>query len=348
MTDIVATTAPGFEHTQFFSTVAEEYAAIRNGAAVLDRSARLRMLFVGAKAGEALTGLVTNDVLSLQSGSGQFAAALTAKGKIIADVRVFARDDDYLVDASPASGAGFAQMIRKFVNPRLAQYADVSPILRTVGVLGPRAAMSVATVTGVPVDALRALRALAPYGHLRCSFESASLDIACASDLGVDSFDCFVPVEHANTLWERLITTGGVPVGAAAAEIIRVESGRPRWGVDMDENTLAQEANFDELAGISYTKGCYTGQETVARVHFRGHVNRHLRGLASEVLLAPHAELFGDDGQPCGEVRSAADSPTFGPIAIAMVRREIADGARVTARWDGSEATATVVALPFR
>jgi folate-binding protein YgfZ len=345
MTDIIATIAPGFERTESFANTANEYAAIRHGAAVIDRSARLRMLIAGAKAGEALTGLVTNDVLALKPGTGQFAAALTTKGKIIADVRIFARDDGYLVDASPASGAGFAQMIRKFVNPRLAQYADISPILRAVGVLGPHAAASVSAVTGVPIDILDAL---APYAHLRCTYEGASLDIARSADVAVDSFDCFVPVEHAAALWDRLVASGAVAAGSAAAEIVRVESGRPLWGVDMDENTLAQEANFDELAGISYTKGCYTGQETVARVHFRGHVNRHLRGLSGEVLLAPRAELFGDDSQPCGEVRSAVESPSFGAIAIAMVRREIADGARVTARWDGGEATATVVALPFR
>jgi folate-binding protein YgfZ len=345
MTDIITTIAPGFERTESFANIANEYAAIRHGAAVIDRSARLRMLFAGAKAGEALTGLVTNDVLALKPGAGQFAAALTAKGKIIADVRIFSRDDGYLVDVSPAAGPGFAQMIRKFVNPRLAQYADVTPILRTVGVLGPRAAASVAAVTGVSIDALHAL---APYGHLRCTFEGASLDLARSADFAVDSFDCFVPVEHATALWERLVATGAVAAGSAAVEIVRVESGRPLWGLDMDENTLAQEANFDELAGISYTKGCYTGQETVARVHFRGHVNRHLRGLSGEALLVPRAELFGDDGRPCGEVRSVTDSPSFGSIAIAMVRREIADGARVTARWAGGEATATVVALPFR
>lgn len=345
MTDPIAPIAPGFERTESFAHVANEYAAIRHGAAIVDRSARLRMRFTGAKAGEALTGLVTNDVLALKAGTGQFAAALTAKGKIIADLRIFARDDGYLVDASPASGAGFAQMIRKFVNPRLAQYADVTPILRTIGVLGPHAATAVAAVTGTSIDALYDL---APYAHLRCVFEGAPLDIVRSPDFGIDSFDCFVAVEHAALLWDRFVANGAVTAGSAAAEIVRVESGRPLWGADMDENTLAQEANFDELAGISYTKGCYTGQETVARVHFRGHVNRHLRGLSGEALLAPRAELFGDDGQPCGEVRSVTESPTFGAIAIAMVRREIADGTRVKARWDGGEATAIVVALPFR
>ncbi len=345
MTDTAASIAPGYEGAVQFSGIAAEYTAIRSGAAVIDRSARLRMLFAGAKAGDALTGLVTNDVLALKPGSGHLAAALTAKGKVIADVRVFARDDGYLVDASPASGAGFAQMIRKFVNPRLAQYADVSAILRTVGVFGPRAAAIVATVSGIPLDVLDAL---APYGHLRGVFEGVALDVARVPDLGGDGFDCFVPVEHAMALWDRLIASGALSVGSDAAEIARIESGRPRWGVDMDENTLAQEANFDELDGISYTKGCYTGQETVARVHFRGHVNRHLRGVSSETLLAPGTALFSDDGQACGDVRSSAQSPAFGPIAIAMVRREIADGARVTAKWDGGEASATVTALPFR
>jgi folate-binding protein YgfZ len=345
MTDTLTAIAPGFEQVTVFSGIADEYAAIRHGAALIDRSARLRMIFGGVKAGDALTGLVTNDVLALTPSHGQFAGALTAKGKIIADVRIFARADGYLVDASPAAGPGFAAMIRKYVNPRLAQYADVSQVLRTIGVFGPRAAAVLATVCAVPHVALDGL---APYQQLRGTFADSAIDIARVPDLGGAGFDCFVPVEHATAFWEHVLAAGATPVGIDAADIARIESGWPRWGVDMDDNTLAQEANFDELAGISYTKGCYTGQETVARVHFRGHVNRHLRGLVSESVLPAKAELFSDDGASCGEVRSSANSPAFGPIALGLVRREIAEGARVIARVDGIDVPATVVALPFR
>ena len=132
-------------------------------------------------------------------------------------------------------------------------------------------------------------------------------------------------------------------------DIARVEGGRPEWGLDMDDATIPQEANLDELHAISYTKGCYTGQEVVARVHFRGHVNRHLRGLLFADGGTPRsgATLHLPDGKAVGDVRSVVLSPRLGTIALGMVRREVEPGTALTARWDGGEARADVVRLPF-
>jgi len=304
----------------------------------------MRMHFAGAKPAETLTGLVTCDVRSLGAGSGQFGAALTAKGKVIADVRIVARADSFLVDTSESAGPGFAAMIRKYVNPRLAKYADVSAVLRTVGVYGPRATTAVSAALGADEHALYAL---APLHLLRVDFDGAFIDVMRSPDLGGAGYDLLVAVEHAAALWERLAAAGALPAGTIAANIARVEAGRPLWGVDMDENTLAQEANFDALDGISYTKGCYTGQETVARVHFRGHVNRHLRGLLSEQAVATGALLFADDGSAAGDVRSSVESPQLGAIAMAMVRREVEHGAMLTGRWEGGEEGVRVGELPF-
>jgi folate-binding protein YgfZ len=127
-------------------------------------------------------------------------------------------------------------------------------------------------------------------------------------------------------------------------DIARIESGRPQWGVDMDDTTLPQEVNFDELGAISYTKGCYIGQETVARVHFRGHVNRFLRKVRFVTRPAPPkgAELIDETGKVIGEVRSAALSPRFGGVALAMVRREIAPGTTLQARWADGECSVQI------
>jgi folate-binding protein YgfZ len=126
------------------------------------------------------------------------------------------------------------------------------------------------------------------------------------------------------------VTRGGL----AAYDVARVEGGRPEWGVDIDDSTIPQEANFDELHAISYTKGCYTGQEVVARVHFRGHVNRHLRGILFDEasMLPPRAALFDSTGKAVGDVRTALLSPRLGGIALAMVRREVPIGATLVAR----------------
>ena len=345
----VADGPPGFAGAAVFTSVEEEYAALRSGAGVVDRSARLRMLVGGVQATETITGLVTNDVGALRPGAGQYAAALTAKGKVIADVRIFARGDDLLLDTPAAAAPGFAAMIRKYVNPRLARYADVSSILRTVGVFGPRAHAALASVlvaAGAGEDSVAALRGLADYHHLPFTLAGATVMIARVPDLGGEGFDCFVPVEVAEQLWSLLIAARATPVGRDAAEVARVEAGRPAWGPDMDETTLAQEANFDALDGISYTKGCYTGQETVARVHFRGHVNRSLRGVESAVPIPAGAELF-DRERSVGEMKSRVISPRLGPIGLAMVRAEVATDAELTSRWENGVATARVRALPF-
>jgi folate-binding protein YgfZ len=118
----------------------------------------------------------------------------------------------------------------------------------------------------------------------------------------------------------------------------------------MDENTIPQEANFDEMEAISYTKGCYIGQEVVARVHFRGHVNKHLRGLRAAGGVAPPptgAQLIDDTGNHVGDVRSAVSSPRLGGIAIGMVRREVTPGASLTARSEHGEQRVDVADLPF-
>jgi folate-binding protein YgfZ len=340
---------PGFDSVAVFSSVDDEYAALRGGTGLVDRSARLRMLLGGAQAGETLTGLVTNDVGVLHAGAGQYAAALTAKGKVIADVRIFARGDDLLLDTSASAGPGFAAMIRKYVNPRLARSADVSSVLRSIGVFGPRAHAALASVLnadGASAPSIAALRGLANFHHTGFDFAGARIVIARVPDLGGEGFDCFVPVEVATLLWSRLLSMRAVPVGRDATEIARVEAGRPMWGIDMDENTLAQEANFDELDGISYTKGCYTGQETVARVHFRGHVNRNLRGVQSAAPIPTGAELF-EAGKSVGAVKSSVVSPRMGPIGLAMLRREVETGAELIARWDGGEGSARVREIPF-
>lgn len=336
-----------------------EYAALGNGALLVDRSHRGRVRISGPKAAEMVTGLVTNDVMSLAPGQGQYAAALTPKGKIVADVRIFAvaaspalslstpaAVDSLLVDAPARAAAGWLDMVRKFINPRVAPYRDESESLGDLGVFGPQARRVVAEVTGVTGAALSALPS---YAHVSADVEGTPVTVARAPELGVDGFELFAPAGATAMLAARLLRAGAVRGGLAAWELARVEAGRPEWGLDIDESTIPQEANFDELHAISYTKGCYVGQETVARVHFRGHVNRHLRGLrfAQHALPPFRAVLVDATGKPVGEVRSTAHSPQLGPIALAMVRREVGLGDSVTVRWESGETVATVGALPF-
>jgi tRNA-modifying protein YgfZ len=329
-----------------YSSVEAEFGALRASAMVVDRSHRTRMSFEGDRRLETLTGLVTNDVGALAPGSGQYAAALTPRGKIIADVRIFAREADLLVDVPPRAAAGWVAMVRKFVNPRSTRYVDRTETLADIGVFGARASEIVGALASLTPDALDAL---GPYAHATVTFERTPVMVARVPDLGVDGFELIVPVAARAQLWRSAMELGAVPSGLEAWEIARIEAGRPEWGVDIDESTIPQEANFDELHAISYTKGCYTGQETVARVHFRGHVNRHLRGLAyaGTAPLPRGAQLLDETGKPLGDVRSAGISPRLGGIALAMVRREVSSGTTLRVVWEGGESHATVVILPF-
>lgn len=329
-----------------YSSVAAEYEALRHYAIVVDRSHRNRMRIHGPKAAEMLTGLVTNDVLALQPGQGQYAAALTAKGKIVADIRIFADEGSLLIDTSARAADGWTAMVKKYINPRGAPYSDETAPMRNIGVFGSSARLAVADMTGIHATALGVLP---NYAHATVSIDGARALIARVPDLGLEGFELFIPAESFATFWARALAAKAVPAGLAAWEIARVEAGWPEWGIDMDESTIPQEANFDELAAISYTKGCYIGQETVARVHFRGHVNRHLRGLRTAGAEPPvtTAALFDAEGKSVGDVRSAVSSPRLGGLALGMVRREVEAGTSLTARWDAGECRVDVSHLPF-
>ena len=323
---------------------AGEYGALRIGGMLVDRSYRHRLRVSGTRALETLAGLVTNDVQSLPPGRGQYAAALTPKGRIVADVRVFVRTEtEAWIDAPPRAAAGWMGVMRRYVNPRLARVEEIGEATADLGVFGPRAAAIAAAALDLDPAALDALDR---YAHLPIGDSGL---VARVPDLGVDGFEMIVPADDGPRRWQAMVDAGARPGGLAAWDIARVEAGRPEWGLDIDDTTIPQEANFDDLQAISYTKGCYTGQEVVARVHFRGHVNRHLRGLRFVCRDIPPrgAQIFGEGDKPVGDLRTAALSPRLGGVALAMIRREIPLGATVSIRWEGGECQGGVAALPL-
>lgn len=325
--------------------LASGYGALRTSAIVLDRSDRGRWRFTGPKAAETLTGLVTNDVLALQPGEGLYAAALTPKGKIVADLRILHDGDGYFADTGPAAAAGWRAMTRKFVNPRVAPFSEITEQTRDIGVFGIGSAELLSRLfeaNGCAFDQLR------PYSHVGAQSPAgpAAVTIVRAAELGaVPGFDIIVPSEAAGELRARLESLGAVVAPREVLDVARIEAGFPEWGTDMNEDTLPQEANLDDLGAISYSKGCYVGQEVVARIHFRGHVNKTLRRITFGVERAPPrgAELLDANGKTVGDVRSSAESPRAGGVGIAMIRREISAGASVVARWNESSADVVVL-----
>jgi tRNA-modifying protein YgfZ len=313
---------------------------------LIDRSDRARIELSGAHAVATLNGLVTNDVAALKPGHGQYAAALTAKGKIVADMILLMLDDRIQVHASPASAPGLRAMFAKFVNPRFATLTDVTDSTGDITLVGDGAAESIARSSNGSVNA-EGLSALPHFSFISATIGGAPVTIVHLPPIGTDSESVYSAIMRREALDDvrtALRSAGAVDASPEVMDTLRVESGFPEWGVDMDENTLPQEANLDDMHAVSYTKGCYIGQETVARIHFRGHVNRSLRRLRfSNGVIPPRGAVLQDaEHRGIGDVRSTARSEHDGAIGIGMVRREIDDGQAIDVHWEGGATTAVV------
>ncbi len=244
---------------------------------------------------------------------------------------------------------------RKYVNPRLAKVADESDKWVTWMLYGARASQAVANLGGAEHTVedlgnvmIQGLAEWQLWQHGSWNIGPVSVRLIRAPLMGsLPGFVIVADARDADIVRERLEQSVYRRASRAVWNIARVEGGRPAWGVDMDDNTIPQEANLDSLGAISFTKGCYTGQETVARLHFRGHVNKRLRGLRGSAPMPQHAQIIDAAGKMVGDVRSTVISPRLGPIAIGMIRREVVEGDRVEVSMPDGAITAEVVELPF-
>jgi len=306
-------------------TMASEYRTLTEGCGLVDRSERGKLALTGAEAKAFLQGQVTNDVEGLEPGRGCYAAFLTHKGKMLGDLRILDVGDELLLDTERATLQELFNMIRRYKLGR-----DVELHKRT---------LELAELSLVGPDARRVAGA-GDLGTAEHDSVRTALGILVATDRGVD---VLCPAERAGEVRDALVGAGAVRVSEAAAEVVRVESGRPRYGLDLDDSVIPQEAGLNERA-VSFTKGCYVGQETVARLYYRGKPNRHLRGLRLSGPAKTGAPLrLGE--REVGRLRSSVVSPSRGPIGLAIVRREAAPGDRL-AVGDGT-VTAEVAELPF-
>ncbi|MEA2272607.1 MAG: hypothetical protein QOI98_1315 [Solirubrobacteraceae bacterium] len=295
----------------------------------MDRSERGKLALTGAEAKSFLAGQVTNDVDALETGRGCYAALLTHKGKMIADLRILDLGSELWLDTERSALQALFDALRRHLvgfdaelHKRTLQQGLLSLIgPRARDVLGPAApdaeehSSAPATLAGTAVTLVAT---------------DVGVDVICAAD-------------DTDAVAAALVDEGAASVSVDAAECLRVENGRPRYGIDMDDSTIPQEAALNERA-VSFTKGCYVGQETVARLYYKGKPNRRLLGLKlSAPARSGDALRLGE--KAVGTVGTVAVSPAFGPIGLALVRREAGPGDQL-AVGDG-DLTATVVDLPF-
>jgi folate-binding protein YgfZ len=318
---------------------AEVVRRLRTGAVVAPADVATLDL-AGPGAVTCFQGLLTNDIEKPGDGAFVYGALLTPKGMIVVDgwaARLGAR----VRFTVPAEGrARAATIFQRAVPPRLARTVDRSVDTAVLRVVGPHA-VAVIGAAGLPTP---------PHAGqaVEARLEDIALEVARASEQAPFALQLTVAVEQQAALIDRLVRAGAGAADGAALELARILAGWPRLASEVDEKTIPQEVGYDAIGGVSYTKGCYTGQETVSRLHFRGHANRQLRGLLFELdSPAPPAEGWSavtEDERDVGRVTSIAWVAGAGRwIALAVIRREVPDDAVVRAA--GREAR--VVTLPF-
>ncbi len=331
------------------SALAAEHGALVEHCGLVDRSKRGKLALSGppgehtAGAIEFLNGQVTNELAALKPGEGCYAAFLTHKGKMLGDLRILAVGEDpgvepseLLLDTERSALQALFDMIRRFKVGYEVELHKRTLESSLLSLIGPHTDEIAAKALGLTPNELPQRE----HDHLLADFGQTQVRLI-RTDLGLDALLDSSSVEIARN---ALMGAGAVDASEAAAEIVRVEHGRPRYGIDLDESTIPQEAGLNERA-VSFTKGCYVGQETVARLHYRGKPNRHLRGLRLSAPVDSGTELWLGE-RSMGHLGSSVLSPTLGPIGLALVRREAEQGTTIVLGEHG--ASARVCELPFR
>jgi folate-binding protein YgfZ len=341
----------GMEVVDHYGDTLAEHAALCESAGVFDLSFRGRLSLAGSDRQRFLNGQVTNNVKDLKTGEGCYAALVTAKGKLVSDLNIYSLEDELLLDFEPGLSSAVAQRFEKYIIADDVQVVDAAPHYGLLSVHGPKSAQ-VVNQLGLGLSLPEK-----PLGF--GSVNEATLgEVFCMNHRrgAASGFDLFVPVAALAAVADRLIaaakTVGGRPCGWEALEIARIEAGIPRFGADMDETNLAPEAGIDERA-ISYSKGCYIGQEVIARIRTYGQVAKSLRGLllADDLTELPKkgSPLFHGDKE-AGYITTALISPTFRrKIALGYVRRECNEpGTQLRLRAAERDSPVRIVPLPFQ
>jgi folate-binding protein YgfZ len=321
-----------------------EYRAAREGVAIADLSYQGKFWITGRDRISLLQNLVSNDLKLLTEGKGLYCLLLTAKGRMISDFHLYPFPEALLLEVEGANAEKTRESLMKY---KLGSQVKIEPLpWGRLLLSGPSARPLLEKFLG-------GLPAMEERSFFQKEVEGASLTCVKRSITGEEDYHLYFPEEKLETLWEGLLSLGAsfgiAPLGQAALEILRVEAGKPLYGIDVDEHIIPNEAGL-ETEAISYTKGCYPGQEVIARIETYGHVNKHLMGLVLEGELLPKKDdkVFQGDKE-LGWITSAAISPSLGKtIAMGYLRPQAgAPGTPVEIEINQARVPAQVVERPF-
>jgi folate-binding protein YgfZ len=323
-----------------YSDPEEEYWTIKRTVGLADISNAGRLRITGKDRVSFLNGLLTNDVSQLKENSGQHSALLNSKARVLADLYLYSQTDSLLIDTRESPASHVKEILDRFIITEDVQIIDATSDLVQMTVQGPKSSEAIRQVLGVEAHDLK-------------QFEQRSLGpstIIARDRTGQSGYDIILPVLEAEPVWQGFLLNGGEiglnPVGSRALEILRLEAGYPKYAADMDENTIVLEAGFKDA--LNFTKGCYLGQEVVARATHIGRVNKQLVGLQVETKnpVAPRSKLMSD-GREAGFITSAAFSPGLGKVAsLGYANREFAkEGTKVKVQSGETNFTAIVTKI---
>lgn len=314
-----------------YGSVADEYRALREGCGLIDRSYYDRIELIGADRHRFLNGYITCDVKGMSPGSGAYGFLTSHQGRILADAVVLAHEDRIWLELPPGKGEEMEAHLEKYILADQVEIRSLDDML-PISLVGPRAA----EILGEEAIAVLGSE---PWRHARVKVEGTEVALQRSDRFGVPGFTLWVSASIAAPLVEILLEGGRVrPVGLEALEILRAEAGIARFGRDFGAENFPQETGAEEAA-VSYTKGCYLGQEVVARIHYRGGVQKSLRGLVFEPGQAPNpGAVLSFEGREVGTVTTVVDSPVLGlPVGLAVLhKRGAAAGTRLEIEGGGT------------
>jgi len=326
--------------SRFTDPVAEHH-AVRHAAGLFDFSFRSRFTVSGADRVRFLQGMVSNDVEGLSPGHGTYALLLNVQGQILADLRIFCEPDRFLMETDADLRPKVMQTLERYI---IMDEVDLEILDEcALAFQGPRARGLLERTLHVD------LPELGEYGHFRTNYAGFPVCVLRATSTGEAGYEVWTRADGVMGVWGAACGQAPsyemLPCGTEALETLRIEAGIPRYGADFGEDTLPLEAGLTNA--LSFSKGCYVGQEIVERARSRGHVNWQLVGLFVESDRPPAAgEKLMAEGKEIGEITSACASPSLGKtIALAYVRREASEPG--TSLELASGAAAEVTTLPF-
>ncbi len=334
----------GWELPQHYGDEPREYRSVTADVGALDMCHSGKLRVTGRDRVKYLQGMLSNDIGKLVPGTGCHAALLSRLAHVEADLHVYSFADELLLECPAACTGRLLETLRKFIVADIVMVEDHTGSLGILSLQGPKAREAMERTLGSLLDLP------SPHSHQTLQRGSGSWTVAVRDRTGWGGFDLWLPVADAEDVWRRWVENAGLqPVARRALEILRVESGLPSWGAELNDHTLPMEAGLDDA--ICLDKGCYRGQEIVARVTHRGNLDRSLGGVAvdGQQVPATGAEVRAGDAR-IGRVTSAVSSPALGrPLAIAILKKEfLIPGTKVGILHDAGSLRGEVVCLPLR